>query len=117
MQAPHLSPYTESNGMVFISGQLAFDSQAQIPHEDIEGQTLQALKNLAAVLSKAGLTLKDVAKTTVWLRDARDFAGFNAVYAGAFGEHRPARSTIVGQLVHPDALVEIEAVAARAGVA
>jgi 2-iminobutanoate/2-iminopropanoate deaminase len=116
MQAPHLSPFTETHGIVFISGQLAFDSQAQIPHEDIEGQTMLALKNLAAVLSKTGLTLKDVVKTTVWLRDARDFAGFNAVYADTFGEHRPARSTIVGQLVHPDALVEIEAVAARAAV-
>jgi 2-iminobutanoate/2-iminopropanoate deaminase len=114
MQAPHLSPFVETNGLVFVSGQLPFDPQGQIPHEDIEGQTALALQNLTAALTAAGLTPNDVVKTTVWLRDARDFFGFNAAYARAFGTHRPARSTVVGQLVHPDALVEIEAVAARA---
>jgi 2-iminobutanoate/2-iminopropanoate deaminase len=116
MQLPHLTAFVEANGIVFVSGQLAFDSQARIPHEDIEGQTTLALKNLAVALAGAGLALKDVVKTTVWLRDARDFPVFNSVYANVFGELRPARSTVVGQLVHPDALVEIEAVAARASL-
>lgn len=77
------------------------------------GQTTQALSNLRAVLAGLGLTPNDVVKTTVWLTDASAFQAFNDSYAEFFGDHRPARSTVISQLVLPLALVEIEAVALR----
>ena len=67
--------------------------------------------SIAGVLAKAGATLADVAKTTVWLTDLANFAEFNAAYAEAFGDNLPARSTVTSQLAIPGALVEIEAVA------
>jgi enamine deaminase RidA (YjgF/YER057c/UK114 family) len=54
-----------------------------------------------------------VVKATVWLAKAADFAAFNESYAAAFGETRPARSTVVCPLVLPEALIEIEAIARR----
>ena len=113
MPTPHLSAWTAASPLVFISGQLPFDSTGQIPVEDIGGQTTQALHNLEAVLKSAGLTLRNIVKTTVWLRNAADFWLFDASYSKHFGEIRPARSTVVSALVHPKALVEIEAVACR----
>jgi 2-iminobutanoate/2-iminopropanoate deaminase len=113
MQAPHLSPWKEAVPLIFISGQLPFDSNGQISAEDIAGQTLQALRNLETVLESAALELRNVVKTTVWLRNAADFPAFNETYAKFFGEIRPARSTVVSALVHPKALVEIEATAGR----
>lgn len=113
MSPPHLSPWTEAASLVFISGQLPFDASGQIPHTDVAQQTTQALQNLEAVLSKAGLRLRDIVKTTIWLRRDTDFGVFNESYARFFGEIRPARSTVVSALVHPAALVEIEAVARR----
>ncbi len=111
MSPPHLSPWTEAASLVFISGQLPFDASGQIPHTDVAQQTTQALQNLEAVLSKAGLRLHDIVKTTIWLRRDTDFGAFNESYARFFGEIRPARSTVVSALVHPAALVEIEAIA------
>ena len=85
MRAPHLSPWKEAAPLIFISGQLPFDSNGQISAEDIAGQTLQALRNLEAVLRSAALELRDVVKTTVWLRNAADFPLFNESYAEFFG--------------------------------
>ena len=65
---------------------------------------------LVAVLERAGCTLADVVKATVWLDDARDFGAFNKVYAEYFGAAPPARSTLVSPLVI-DGKVEIELVA------
>jgi 2-iminobutanoate/2-iminopropanoate deaminase len=113
MSPPHLSPWTEAASLVFVSGQLPFDSSGQIPHTDVAQQTTQALQNLQAVVSNDGLRLHDIVKTTIWLRRETDFGAFNESYARFFGEIRPARSTVVSALVHPAALVEIEAIARR----
>lgn len=113
MATPHLAPFTEAGSLVFLSGQLPFDATRSISSTDIGGQTEQVLSNIATVLGQAGLTLADVVKTTVWLRNAADFAAFNDSYAACFGAHRPARSTVVSELVVAEALIEIEAVAQR----
>jgi 2-iminobutanoate/2-iminopropanoate deaminase len=113
MRTPHFSPWKEAAPLIFISGQLAFDANGQISAEDIAGQTLQVLRNLDAVLKGAALELRDVVKTTVWLRNVGDFAAFDESYARFFGEVKPARSTVVSALVHPKALIEIEAIAGK----
>lgn len=113
MTRPHLAQWTEAGSLVFVSGQLPFDSNRAIASIDVGGQTRQCVKNLESVLREAGLGLEDVVKTTVWLAKATDFAAFNESYAAAFGDRRPARSTVVCPLVLPEALIEIEAVARR----
>ncbi|HEV7525017.1 MAG TPA: Rid family hydrolase, partial [Acidimicrobiia bacterium] len=65
--------------------------------------------NISAVLGDCGATLSDVAKTTVFVTDMNDFATVNAVYADAFGDHRPARSTVEVAALPAGAEVEIEA--------
>jgi 2-iminobutanoate/2-iminopropanoate deaminase len=113
MTLPHLAAATEAGALVFLSGQLPFDANRTLAATDIAGQTTQVMKNIEAVLSSAGLDLSHIVKTSVWLCDAADFAGFNDAYAACLGDHRPARSTVVSQLVVPGALVEIEAIARR----
>lgn len=76
-------------------------------------QTCQVLDNLRAVLAEAGLTLQHVVKTTVFIKDLGDFAKVNELYAEAFGEHKPARSTVEVARLPRDVLVEIEAIARR----
>lgn len=73
----------------------------------------RALANLEAVLKSAGLELSDVVKVTAWITDANYMTDFNLVYRGYFAEPYPTRSTIVSDLVVPDAVVEVEAVAYR----
>ncbi len=79
----------------------------------IEEQTKQTLENLKAVVEAAGLSLSDVLKTTVFLKRASDFQGMVRIYETYFNSNPPARTTIEGAMMHPEMLVEIEAVACR----
>lgn len=79
----------------------------------VKEQTERALASLRAVLKEAGTSEKNVAKTTVFLKDAASFKEMNEVYANFFGKHKPARATLVTGFPRDDILVEIEAVATR----
>jgi 2-iminobutanoate/2-iminopropanoate deaminase len=74
-------------------------------------QTHQVFDNLRSVLAAAGCTLSDVVKTTVFLADMGEFGIVNEIYAGAFGDHRPARSTVEVARLPLDVRVEIEVIA------
>lgn len=102
----------ETKGLLFLSGQVSMKNGA-IVGNGIAEQTQITLDGIAQVLASEGLDLSDVVKATIFLVKASDFAEFNRVYAEIFGGARPARSTIVSQLVVPGALVEIEVIAAR----
>ena len=108
---PHFSPYVIAGDFVFVSGQLGFGADGALVGKGVEAQTTQALQNLEAVLVQAGLDRRDVVKSTCWIRHEEDFARFNAAYAAFFGDHKPARSTVVSGLAAAGAVVEIEAVA------
>lgn len=77
----------------------------------IEEQTRRVLQNLSIVLAEVGLTLQDVVKTTVYLKDMNDFKGMNRIYEEMFEGHKPSRTTISVKQNPLDALVEIECIA------
>ena len=77
--------------------------------EGVDAQTRQALANLDELLRGEGSSLASVVKTTVFLRHMSDFARMNEAYARAFGDSRPARSTVGVSDLPLGALVEIEA--------
>ncbi len=112
-----IGPYSqalEHGEMVFCSGQIALDPVTMtLVGSDIAAQTEQVFGNIRAVLGATGLSLANVVKTTVFLADMADFPEMNRVYAEAFGEHKPARSTVEAGRLPKNALVEIECVAAR----
>ena len=110
MTTVHLVPYVRNGNMVITSGQLAFNEAGRIDG-DIAEQTARILNRIGALLSESGMNLDDVGKTSVWLVNADDFSAFNEAYAAVFGDHKPARSTVVSQLTAPGALIEIEALA------
>lgn len=109
--APHFSPCVTTDALCFLSGQLAFDAQGRI-EGDIASQTRQCLDNAEAILAGQGLSRTDIVKVTVFLTDKANAAGFNIAYADFFGADRPARSTVVCDLLLPGALIEIEMIAA-----
>ncbi|MCQ8783736.1 RidA family protein [Mangrovibrevibacter kandeliae] len=105
-----LSPAVRAGDFVFISGQTPVGSGGENVGGTIEQQTRQVLDNVKAALALAGCELSDVVKTTCWLEDARDFPGFNKVYATYFASEPPARTTAESRLM-ADIKVEIEAIA------
>ncbi|MFV3075480.1 RidA family protein [Niveispirillum fermenti] len=103
---------TRAGGFVFVSGQVAMDANGEIIDGGIVAQTHQTMRNVIAILEKAGCTLADVVKTNVWLDDARDFQAFNRVYASYFPDGPPARSCVQSPLM-VDAKVEVDVTAYR----
>jgi reactive intermediate/imine deaminase len=108
-------PYSQAiaaGGLVFVSGQGPVDPVSGSIPGGVEAQTEQVLKNVAAILSAAGSSMRDVVKVTVHLADLADFATFNNVYARYFSPPFPARTTVGSQL--RGILVEVDVIAITA---
>lgn len=111
-----IGPYSQAvvvDKMVYTSGQIALTPEGsdELLKEDVVVQAVRVMKNLEAVLEASGSSLDNVIKTTIFLADMKDFAVVNEVYAEAFGEHKPVRSTVAVKTLPKNALVEIDAVA------
>lgn len=111
--AGHYSQAVESNGLVYVSGQLPIDPlSGRHIVGTIEEQAAQALRNLAVVLEAGGSSMERVVRTNVYIADISLWPQVNAVYARAFGQHRPARSVVPTQALHYGFLIEIDAIGA-----
>ena len=109
-----IGPYSQGircGNLVITSGQIPLDPATGTFPEGIEAQTRQSLKNCQSVLAEAGLTMANVIKTTVFLKDMNDFAAMNGVYASFFTGDCPARSAVEVARLPKDAMVEIECIA------
>ena len=110
-----IGPYSQAilaGTFVFTAGQIALDPATKnLVEGDIKIQTEQVLKNVEAILNAAGTSMKNVVKTTVFLKDMKEFAQMNEVYAKFFSESAPARSTVEVARLPKDVKVEIEAIA------
>ncbi len=103
------SPAVRAGDWLVLAGQVGLDpATATMVAGGVEAQARQVLVNIEAVLGDCGAGLTDVAKTTVFVTDIAQFAAVNAVYAAAFGDHRPARSTVQVAALPGGAEVEIE---------
>ena len=112
-----IGPYsqaTDLGSLVITSGQLPIDPATGAFPEGVQEQTRQSLTNVKAVLEKAGVTMDQVLKTTVFLSDMNNFGAMNEVYATFFTEGSyPARSAVEVARLPKDALVEIEVIAVK----
>ncbi len=112
-----IGPYSQAVGigdLLFLSGQIPLDPKTgELVDADIETATGQVLENIRAVLEAEGLAFRHVVKTTVFMRDLALFPRMNSVYAKAFSENPPARSTIQAAALPKGVSVEIDVVASR----
>jgi 2-iminobutanoate/2-iminopropanoate deaminase len=113
-----IGPYSQAIEMegakrwVFCSGQIPLHPESgKVEATDVEGQTIQVLKNMEAVLQAAGAGFDNVVKTTIFLKSMGDFPKVNEIYAKSFPESPPARSTVEVARLPRDVLVEIECIA------
>lgn len=110
-----IGPYSQAirhNGIVFLSGQIPLHPETgEVVGGNVEEQTERVLQNMQGVLESSGLSLADVVKTTVFLKDLRVFPKMNEVYGRYFGSNPPARSTVEVARLPRDVQVEIEAIA------
>lgn len=110
-----IGPYSQGvvdAGFLFVSGQVPLDpATGKLVEGGLETSAERVFDNLEAILTAGGLGLSDVVKATVYLTRAEDFAPLNAVYARRFGDHRPARSTVIVAALPAGAPLEIDVIA------
>ncbi len=111
-----IGPYSQAievNGMVYTSGIIPVDpATGEIP-EGAAAQADRVFKSMTALLESAGTSMKNVVKTTVFIKNMEDFAAINEVYAKYFPEPFPARSCIEVARIPKDVLLEAEAIATK----
>jgi len=105
--APY-SPGTLADGIVYVSGTLAFDKQNNVVHVgDAAAQTKHVLETIKSVIETAGGTMDDVTFNSIFITDWANYGAVNKVYAEYFPGEKPARYCIQCGLVKPGLLVEI----------
>jgi 2-iminobutanoate/2-iminopropanoate deaminase len=97
--------------MLFISGQIPFDTEGNMVGETVAEQTKKVIENIKAILVSQGLSLNNVVKTTVLMTDLGKFGEMNEVYGSFFDESKPARATFEVSRLPKDVQIEIEAIA------
>jgi 2-iminobutanoate/2-iminopropanoate deaminase len=105
-----LSPYRVDGDHVFVSGQIGVEPDGSVP-ADFGRQVELALDALEKQLAAAGVSTEDVLKTTVVIVRRGDFDAMNEAYGARFADPPPARTTLIAELVLPDLLFEIDAIA------
>lgn len=114
-----IGPYSQAIGfgnLLFCSGQIPLDpvTGAVIGEGDVEAQTRQVMKNIAAVLKAGNVSFNDIIKTTIFLKNMDDFPKVNPIYGESFSGDFPARSTVEVARLPKNVLVEIEVIAQKA---
>lgn len=111
-----IGPYSQAvvvGNLIFTSGQIPLNPETGVLEgNDITEQAHRVCKNLEAVLTAAGGSLKSAVKTVCFLANMADFAAFNEVYAQYFTE-KPARSCVAVKDLPKGALVEVEVIAEK----
>lgn len=111
------APFSEAvqvGNLFFLAGQIGMDrTKGQLAEGGIQGETEQAIKNIEGVLKFHGLSLDNVVKCTVILKDINDFAAFNAIYVKYF-KKKPARTTYAAAGLAAGAQIEIDVIAVKA---
>jgi len=109
-----IGPYSQavnSDGYIFVSGQLPINVITGKLGEGIEEQTRLSLENIRSILESGGLSMEAVVKTTVFMTDLSNFGPMNEIYGKFFTDSFPARSTIQVAALPKGASIEIECIA------
>jgi len=111
-----IGPYSQAvkvGDLLFISGQIAINPETGVlVMDDIETETHQVMKNIEAILEEAGLTFKQVVKSSIFLKDMNDFSKINKAYGAYFNNiEPPARETVEVSHLPKSVQVEISIIA------
>ncbi|MFA7435231.1 MAG: RidA family protein [Bacilli bacterium] len=112
-----VGPYSQGilvNNTLYVSGQIPFDPNTNsLASNDIEGQTLQCLKNILGIVQEAGMEKENIIRCGVFMTDLSDFSKMNKVYETFFENHKPVRAAVEVRRLPKDVLIEIDAIAIK----
>jgi len=105
------SPAVKVNGLVYTSAQVPITLDGTMVERDIKIQTRQVLANLRTLLEDSESGMDEVIKVSVYLENIEDFGVVNVLFAEAFGDHKPARSTIATKGLPIGSMIMVDCIA------
>ena len=112
-----IGPYSQAilkNDTLYVSGQIPLNPfSGDLVTDTIQNSTHQVMKNIIALLNEAGMTIDNVVKCSIFLKDLNDFAEMNAVYGSYFNDVPPARETVQVAKLPLDVPIEISCIAIK----
>ena len=105
------SPAVKVNGLVYTSAQVPITLDGTMVERDIKVQTRQVLSNLRTLLEDSDSGMEEVIKVSVYLENIDDFGVVNVLFAEAFGDHKPARSTITSNGLPKKSMIMVDCIA------
>jgi len=111
-----IGPYSQgilTGNTLFVSGQIGLNTDGVLDTSSIENETKQVLTNINAILDAAKMDLSDITKTTIYLKDLKDFKAVNEFYGKWFRENPPARETVQVSALPKGARIEISVIAVK----
>lgn len=111
-----IGPYSQGikvGNTLYVSGQIGMDTNGKLDSASIQTEVMQALKNVEAIVKVAGMEMKDVVKSTLYVKDLSHFAKINEVYGLFFPTDPPARETVQINALPKNAHFEISVVAVK----
>src|SRR5262245_36809788 len=115
-QTPPYNLAVTAGGVIYVAGQLPTDDKGNLVQGDFAAQAKQVFDNLRSILQQAGSSLDNAVTATVMLQNAADFPALDQIYRQQFKGEPPARTTVIGSMVRPGALLEIQVTAVPNGV-
>jgi enamine deaminase RidA (YjgF/YER057c/UK114 family) len=106
----HGTAVSGARRLVFVSGQPPWSADSPVP-EAFEEQCRLAWRNVERVLTEAGMSLRNLAKVTVYLADRKYRAANSQIRAEVLGDHAPALTVIITGIYSEEWLLEIEGIA------
>lgn len=112
-----IGPYSQAilkNDTLYVSGQIPLNPfSGDLVTDSIQNSTHQVMKNIIALLNEAGMTMDNIVKCSIFLKDLNDFAEMNAVYGSYFNDIPPARETVQVAKLPLDVPIEISCIAIK----
>jgi len=108
-----LSQAIESNGFVFLSGQIGVDENWKLVEGGIEEETRKTLENIKMILQEAELNMDNIVKSVIYVTDLVNSPKINEIYSSYFSDPKPARETVEIKALPLEARIEISVIASR----
>jgi 2-iminobutanoate/2-iminopropanoate deaminase len=109
-----IGPYAQAvryGDLLFVSGMIPIDPKnGELLTGNFEAEVTLVLENLKAVVEASGMSLDNVLKASVFLKDLTLFGKFNEIYAKYFSDILPARETVQAAQLPRDASIEISVI-------
>jgi len=112
-----IGPYAQAvqyGDLLFVSGMIPLDpTTGELVTGNFETEVVRVLENIKAVVEAGGMSLKNVLKTTVFLKDLGNFGKFNEIYGRYFGDILPARETVQAAQLPRDVSIEMSVICGK----